>query len=228
MEGGLYSTILYPGTRDCVLSCPCILPAIKLALGLRLIDFSLPPVEFICFITKSRGPRGTPPYERSSTLCTPALSRTTLTALLRSIIVRGIKYAPPEPVSLCLCPNLDGLCAIPILRRDVRAAATAATAALWRITMGNTRRQQCALSIYLLRCWSHYLTYRHVAASCSEYLCPATLACVTRPEECPCPHVQDVKCVVPDDQDRDHGTVLCVRGGSDCAAVEQLGKKFTK
>ncbi|ETW83704.1 hypothetical protein HETIRDRAFT_47650 [Heterobasidion irregulare TC 32-1] len=66
------------------------------------------------------------------------------------------------------------------------------------------------------------------STSCSEYLCPATLACVTRPEECPCPHVQDVKCVVPDDQDRDHGTVLCVRGGSDCAAVEQLGKKFTK
>src|SRR6267142_1614467 len=61
---------------------------------------------------------------------------------------------------------------------------------------------------------------------CSEYLCKDTLVCVHKPVDCPCPNVQDIKCVVPDSQDVGSGTRLCVRGGTDCAHVEKLVKKF--
>ncbi|KAH9959233.1 hypothetical protein BC827DRAFT_1111034, partial [Russula dissimulans] len=61
--------------------------------------------------------------------------------------------------------------------------------------------------------------------SCSEYLCQDTLVCVTRPVDCPCPNVEDVKCVVPDPQEAGSGTRLCIRGGTDCAQVEKLVRK---
>ncbi|KAI0246549.1 hypothetical protein BJV78DRAFT_1134966 [Lactifluus subvellereus] len=64
--------------------------------------------------------------------------------------------------------------------------------------------------------------------SCSEYLCPDTLVCVTKPVDCPCPNVQDIKCVVPDAQEAGSGTRICVRGGTDCVQVEKLAKKFAK
>ncbi|KAA1473501.1 hypothetical protein DENSPDRAFT_866109 [Dentipellis sp. KUC8613] len=65
------------------------------------------------------------------------------------------------------------------------------------------------------------------SVACSEYLCPNTLSCVPRPVDCPCPNVQDVKCVIPDHGGDGAGTVLCVRGGGDCSQVESLAKKFS-
>ncbi|KII94928.1 hypothetical protein PLICRDRAFT_128275 [Plicaturopsis crispa FD-325 SS-3] len=60
---------------------------------------------------------------------------------------------------------------------------------------------------------------------CSQYLCPTTLACVPKPVDCGCPSVEDIKCVVPDGDDDDAGTVLCVRGKGECKAVERLMKR---
>ncbi|KAF8238890.1 hypothetical protein L208DRAFT_1387214 [Tricholoma matsutake] len=56
---------------------------------------------------------------------------------------------------------------------------------------------------------------------CSEYLCPTTLVCVAGPMECPCPDVQDIKCLIPD-ADGNEATVICVRGQNECANVERL------
>ena len=67
-----------------------------------------------------------------------------------------------------------------------------------------------------------------ITVSCSEYLCQDTLVCVSKPIDCPCPNVQDIKCVVPDAQDGGGGTRLCIRGGTDCAQVEKLEKKFSQ
>ena len=50
--------------------------------------------------------------------------------------------------------------------------------------------------------------------------------CVHQPVDCPCPNVEDIKCIVADKQDAGSGTRLCVRGGTDCAQVENLVKKF--
>ncbi|TEB30094.1 hypothetical protein FA13DRAFT_1733904 [Coprinellus micaceus] len=60
---------------------------------------------------------------------------------------------------------------------------------------------------------------------CSNYLCPETLDCVVRPSECPCPNVQDVKCLIPAGPEGGDATVLCVRGSDGCAQVERLMKK---
>ncbi|KAN0097416.1 hypothetical protein V8E55_001862 [Tylopilus felleus] len=60
------------------------------------------------------------------------------------------------------------------------------------------------------------------AVSCSSYLCPDSLVCVDRPSECPCPREEDIKCIVPDAEDTETGTVVCVRGMNGCAVVERL------
>lgn len=67
-----------------------------------------------------------------------------------------------------------------------------------------------------------------ITVSCSEYLCQDTLVCVTKPMDCPCPNVEDIKCVVPDVQDAGSGTRLCIRGGTDCGQLEKLVKKFSQ
>ncbi|KAH7911566.1 hypothetical protein BJ138DRAFT_1006350 [Hygrophoropsis aurantiaca] len=64
------------------------------------------------------------------------------------------------------------------------------------------------------------------AVSCSLYLCPDTLQCVSRPVECPCPNEEDIKCVIPDAQDKGDGAVVCTRGDG-CAAVERLFRSHT-
>ncbi|KAF8467083.1 hypothetical protein DFH94DRAFT_639035 [Russula ochroleuca] len=64
--------------------------------------------------------------------------------------------------------------------------------------------------------------------SCSEYLCQDTLVCVAKPIDCPCPNVEDIKCVVPDAQEPGSGTRLCIRGGTDCSQLEKLVKKFSQ
>ncbi|KIJ70150.1 hypothetical protein HYDPIDRAFT_79223 [Hydnomerulius pinastri MD-312] len=66
------------------------------------------------------------------------------------------------------------------------------------------------------------------AVPCSSYLCPDSLACVGQPSECPCPNVEDTKCVIPDAQDAGAGTVVCVRGEGGCAAVERLSHAYSK
>ncbi|KAF9782972.1 hypothetical protein BJ322DRAFT_1073676 [Thelephora terrestris] len=57
------------------------------------------------------------------------------------------------------------------------------------------------------------------AVPCSAYLCPDTLVCVDSPSQCPCPNVEDIKCLIPDFQDKLAGTVICVRGGG-CEDVD--------
>ncbi|EMD40916.1 hypothetical protein CERSUDRAFT_80572 [Gelatoporia subvermispora B] len=61
---------------------------------------------------------------------------------------------------------------------------------------------------------------------CSQYLCPDTLVCVEEPALCPCPDVQDVRCLVPDAEDTRAAAVLCVRGAKGCADVERLARKM--
>ncbi|KAI0832581.1 hypothetical protein BC628DRAFT_330766 [Trametes gibbosa] len=64
------------------------------------------------------------------------------------------------------------------------------------------------------------------AVPCSNYLCPDTLVCVTLPSDCPCPDVQDVKCLVPDAQDKGASTVVCVRGQEECQDVQRKSRKI--
>ncbi|KAJ3722521.1 hypothetical protein EV361DRAFT_803135 [Lentinula raphanica] len=59
------------------------------------------------------------------------------------------------------------------------------------------------------------------SVSCSQYLCP-TFDCVATPHDCPCPDQEDVKCIIPDADDKRVGTVICTRGPEACLAVEQL------
>ncbi|CAL1701184.1 unnamed protein product [Somion occarium] len=66
------------------------------------------------------------------------------------------------------------------------------------------------------------------AVPCSEYLCPGTLNCVPNPSQCPCPDVQDIKCLVPDAQDKDGATVVCVRGAHECSEVKLLAGLYSK
>lgn len=63
-----------------------------------------------------------------------------------------------------------------------------------------------------------------ILVPCSDYLCPHTLACVPEPSHCPCPDVQDIKCLVPDAEDQGASTVLCVRGQNECDDVQRLAK----
>ncbi|KZT62806.1 hypothetical protein CALCODRAFT_478720 [Calocera cornea HHB12733] len=63
------------------------------------------------------------------------------------------------------------------------------------------------------------------AVPCAAYLCPTTLHCVPAPADCPCPSVQDIKCLVPDAQTGAH-TVVCARAGGagGCADVDRLAR----
>nr|XP_031857380.1 uncharacterized protein CI109_007202 [Kwoniella shandongensis]KAA5524452.1 hypothetical protein CI109_007202 [Kwoniella shandongensis] len=59
------------------------------------------------------------------------------------------------------------------------------------------------------------------------YVCPASLACVPTPADCPCPYPEDVKCVIPDHRDRDEGEgppFVCVRGEVGCKDVVDFAK----
>jgi hypothetical protein len=129
----------------------------------------------------------------------------------------------PRIFSIRICK-----CAIPIFQWNVWTPATTATA-VRRPTMGNARRQSYVLPS------SHVVIFRRftpciysITVSCSEYLCQDTLVCVTKPMDCPCPNVEDIKCVVPDVQDAGSGTRLCIRGGTDCGQLEKLVKKFSQ
>lgn len=52
------------------------------------------------------------------------------------------------------------------------------------------------------------------AARCTEYLCSDTLACVSEPNECPCPFAEQTRCVLGDGY-------VCTQT-ADCAAAEHL------
>ncbi|KAG6337235.1 hypothetical protein ID866_1865 [Astraeus odoratus] len=61
------------------------------------------------------------------------------------------------------------------------------------------------------------------SVSCSTYLCPDSLVCVSYPSECPCPYVEDIKCSIPDSEEGGAAaTVICVRGAEGCSVVERL------
>ncbi|KAJ7490363.1 hypothetical protein B0H11DRAFT_2010232 [Mycena galericulata] len=62
------------------------------------------------------------------------------------------------------------------------------------------------------------------SVSCSQYLCPTTLDCVGSPVDCPCPDPEDIKCMVPDADEKDGATVVCVRGSNECREVERLAR----
>ncbi|TRM68136.1 hypothetical protein BD626DRAFT_480882 [Schizophyllum amplum] len=68
---------------------------------------------------------------------------------------------------------------------------------------------------------SQWAAYQE-SVPCSKYLCPGTLECVARPTDCPCPDVQDIKCLIPDKADG--ATMVCVRGEEGCAGVEKLAR----
>ncbi|KAL1738331.1 hypothetical protein HDZ31DRAFT_51169 [Schizophyllum fasciatum] len=68
---------------------------------------------------------------------------------------------------------------------------------------------------------SQWAAYQE-SVPCSKYLCPGTLDCVAKPSHCPCPHVQDIKCLIPD-KDGD-ATVVCVRGEDGCNQVGKLAR----
>jgi len=72
----------------------------------------------------------------------------------------------------------------------------------------------------------HFLSKPGVTVPCSQYLCPATLHCVGRPIDCPCPSPEDIKCFVPDTDGAKgaDGTVVCVRGEKGCASIEKMMK----
>ncbi|KAH8094816.1 hypothetical protein BXZ70DRAFT_337884 [Cristinia sonorae] len=83
----------------------------------------------------------------------------------------------------------------------------------------------CTILTVELLCLLILLYLVSLLVPCSEYLCPKTLTCVSNPAQCPCPDAQDIKCIIPDLADKDAGTVVCVRGGSDCSVVERLAGK---
>ncbi|KAJ7068490.1 hypothetical protein C8F01DRAFT_611941 [Mycena amicta] len=60
------------------------------------------------------------------------------------------------------------------------------------------------------------------SVSCSDYLCPGTLDCVSSPVDCPCPDAEDIKCTIPDAEG--DATVVCVRGSDECRQVERLAR----
>ncbi|KAJ7781021.1 hypothetical protein B0H16DRAFT_1404126 [Mycena metata] len=62
------------------------------------------------------------------------------------------------------------------------------------------------------------------SVSCSQYLCPATLHCVGGPVDCPCPDPEDIKCTIPDSDEKGAATVVCVRGENECRQVERLAR----
>ncbi|KIY73807.1 hypothetical protein CYLTODRAFT_416832 [Cylindrobasidium torrendii FP15055 ss-10] len=64
------------------------------------------------------------------------------------------------------------------------------------------------------------------AVSCNQYLCPTTLNCVKSPSDCPCPYVEDIKCIIPDKDSRDGSTVVCARGQEGCDQIKRLSKKL--
>ncbi|WWD07896.1 hypothetical protein V865_006003 [Kwoniella europaea PYCC6329] len=58
------------------------------------------------------------------------------------------------------------------------------------------------------------------------YVCPSSLACVPTPADCPCPYPEDIKCVIPDNRERDEGEgppFVCVRStGGDQASCDTV------
>ncbi|KAF5393023.1 hypothetical protein D9757_001338 [Collybiopsis confluens] len=60
------------------------------------------------------------------------------------------------------------------------------------------------------------------SVSCTQFLCPNTLECVAAPHDCSCPDLEDVKCIIPDADNKNVGTVLCARGPDACQAVEKV------
>ncbi|KAF7332063.1 RING-type domain-containing protein [Mycena kentingensis (nom. inval.)] len=66
--------------------------------------------------------------------------------------------------------------------------------------------------------WSSHLE----SVSCSQYLCPGTLDCVSSPRNCPCPQSEDIKCLIR--EPNGEATVICARGESECREVERLAR----
>ncbi|ODQ44835.1 hypothetical protein PICMEDRAFT_36707 [Pichia membranifaciens NRRL Y-2026] len=63
----------------------------------------------------------------------------------------------------------------------------------------------------------------YLSKDCGKYLCPDTLACVSKPVDCPCPFPNSQqKCVFPPHPNNDHddGSYICISKGSrDCKFV---------
>lgn len=79
----------------------------------------------------------------------------------------------------------------------------------------------------LWMCTSFSVNLQLPLVPCGEYLCPATLVCVSSPADCPCPSVEDEKCIIPDKTDKNTGTVLCVRGTEECSEVLRLSSRWS-
>ncbi|CAO1629310.1 unnamed protein product [Parajaminaea phylloscopi] len=68
---------------------------------------------------------------------------------------------------------------------------------------------------------SSWFQARVDAATCSNYLCPRTLACVTEPSRCPCPFQQQKRCSYPDGLSGkiEDGGFFCVSEEEGCEKV---------
>ena len=132
------------------------------------------------------------------------------------------------PSRLHICALRARKCTISIFQRHVRKPASEPTTAIWRPTVGYACGEPYVPSFTLFMSRQKLNRVLLVTVSCSDYLCQDSLVCVQRPMDCPCPVVQDVKCIVPDAQEPGSGTRLCIRGATDCSQVEKQVTKFAK
>jgi len=61
---------------------------------------------------------------------------------------------------------------------------------------------------------------------CNQYLCTDTLLCVPDPVDCPCPYVEDEKCVLVDPHTKRPSSYVCHRGPGGCNEIEKLASKW--
>lgn len=69
------------------------------------------------------------------------------------------------------------------------------------------------------------------SASCTQYLCPRTLSCVSSPSHCPCPFPQQIRCAYADHQpdgksSMKEGGHFCVQA-KDCKTVDGMRRLGT-
>ncbi|KAH9815368.1 hypothetical protein DFH28DRAFT_1126107 [Melampsora americana] len=62
-------------------------------------------------------------------------------------------------------------------------------------------------------------------STCSNYLCPTSFECVSKPTDCPCLDLEDIKCLINDSSSLEPITFFCTRAPG-CNRIEnalQLG-----
>lgn len=60
-------------------------------------------------------------------------------------------------------------------------------------------------------------------STCSNYLCPTSFECVSKPTDCPCLDPEDVKCLIHDSLTSEPISFVCTRSPG-CSRVEEALK----